>query len=380
MACKILFVDDEPSVLDAYKRILYREFEVDISVGGEDGLTSIRDRGPYCVVVSDMRMPGMNGAQFLAQVKQRTPDTVRMLLTGYTDLSAAMDAVNEGNIFRFLTKPCTKDVLLNAITAGVEQYRLITAEKELLEKTLIGSIKALTDVLSAASPEAFGRSTRIAHCVRHVVAKFQLPSPWRFEVAAMLSQLGCVTLDPELIKSSYIGEQLSSEETNRFATHPQVARDLLAHIPRLEPIAWMISQQLVDGCQYTGPDVPAASAEVIALGAQILKLAVALDNHRMKGLSVEEALVRLRSRRNEFAPKLIEALVDFRYESSSMLLRKLPIAKLASGMILQQDIKTKVGALFVPKGQELTQAMMIKLNNFSRAGMIEGEFMVLAPA
>lgn len=94
MVNKVLFVDDESSILDGYKRMLHREFEVDTAVGGLQGLTLIRDRGPFSVVISDMRMPGMNGAQFLAQVRQSAPDTVRMLLTGYTDIDAAMDAVN----------------------------------------------------------------------------------------------------------------------------------------------------------------------------------------------------------------------------------------------------------------------------------------------
>jgi CheY-like chemotaxis protein len=95
---KILFVDDEPDVLNGYKRILHREFQVDTAVGGEKALAAIQEHGPYAVVISDMRMPEMNGAQFLARVRGTAPDTVRMLLTGYTDLDAAMQAVNEGNI------------------------------------------------------------------------------------------------------------------------------------------------------------------------------------------------------------------------------------------------------------------------------------------
>ncbi len=233
MTDKILFVDDEQSVLDGYKRLLHRQFEVDIAVCGEDGLVAIRDHGPYAVVISDMRMPGMNGTQFLTQVRQNATDTIRMLLTGYTDLDAAMNAVNEGNIFRFLTKPCEKETLAKAIMAGLEQHRLLAAEKELLEKTLMGSIKVLTDVLSAASPEAFSRSMRIARYVRHLVAKSNLNSPWRFEVAAMLSQLGCVTLDSDLIRSSYVGDNLTPEDRARFGAHPEVARALLANIPRL---------------------------------------------------------------------------------------------------------------------------------------------------
>ena len=289
MTNKILFVDDETPVLDGYRRILYREFEIETAVGGEQGLASIRDNGPYAVVISDMRMPGMNGAEFLAKVRQTAPDTVRILLTGYASLDGAMDAVNQGNIFRFLTKPCSKEVLTAAIQAGLVQYRLVTVERELLENTLMGSIKVLTEVLSAASPEAFGRSMRIVGYVRHLVAKLALPSPWRFEAAAMLSQLGCVTLDPEFVKMSYVGDHLTPEDRVRFASHPEAAKKLLVNIPRLEPIAWMISQQLNPVIKQCSPDAAAPFGPDILLGARMLRLAVAMDGLRMMGLSSDEA-------------------------------------------------------------------------------------------
>jgi FixJ family two-component response regulator len=379
MTDKILFVDDEPQVLDGLKRMLHKEFEVDTAVGAEQALTAIRVCGPYSVVISDMRMPGMNGAQFLAQVRQTAPDTVRMLLTGYTDLNAAVAAVNEGNIFRFLTKPCAKEVLATAITTGLVQHRLITAEKELLERTLMGSIKVLTEVLSAASPEAFGRSMRIARCVRHLVSKFDLPSPWRFEAAAMLSQLGCVTLVPEVLQAAYLGENLSAENQARFAAHPQVARDLLVNIPRLESIAWMINQQLIKETPPMVPEIPGAGAEAIVFGAKMLKLAVAFDDLRMKGLSDEDVIAKLRGRCGEFGAELVEALASIKPESAKMEVRKVPASKLTTAMILQQEIRTLTGMLVVAKGQEITHALLIKLDNFSRAGTIDREIAVLVP-
>jgi CheY-like chemotaxis protein len=379
MAGKILFVDDEPAVLDGLKRMLHKEFQVETAVGGEQALDAIQRLGPYSVVVSDMQMPGMNGAQFLAKVRQTTPDTVRMLLTGYTDLNAAMDAVNEGNIFRFLTKPCEKETLARALTTGLVQHRLITAEKELLENTLMGSLKVLTDVLSAASPEAFGRSMRIARCVRHLVSKFGLSTPWRYEAAAMLSQLGCVTLDPELLQRAYLGEELSPEDRARFAAHPQVAKDLLVNIPRLEPVAWMISQQLIRETPQSVLEMQGAAAEALAFGAKMLRLAIAFDNLRMKGLSDEDAIARLRGRHDEFGPELVEALADIKAENAKMELRKVSASRLTTGMLLQQEIRTRAGILVVVKGQEVTHALLIKLDSFSRAGTIDKELMVLVP-
>jgi len=134
---KILFVDDEPAVLDGYKRMLHREFKVDTAVGGELGLEKIKSSGPYSVVISDMRMPGMNGAEFLAQVRQKAPETVKMLLTGYTDLNAAINAVNEGNIFRYLAKPCEKEALIQAIELGLERYSAVITEKKLVKRARI---------------------------------------------------------------------------------------------------------------------------------------------------------------------------------------------------------------------------------------------------
>jgi len=376
MGDKILLVDDEPAFLTGYKLILPETLEADTAVGGERGLAAIRDHGPYAVVVSDMRMPGMNGVQFLAQVRQAAPDTVRIMLTGYSDVSAAMDAVNQGNIFRFLAKPCEQEVLSNAITSGLVQYRLVTSEKDLLENTLMGSIKVLTDVLSAVSPEAFGKSIRITRYVRHLVTKFHLPSSWCFEAAAMLSQLGCIMLDPELIQAAYVGTHLSAENRVRFEAHPGVAREFLANVRRLEPVAWMISQQLIRGTPQKPPQLSKFPAELLSIGAKMLKVAVAFDNLRMKGLSNEEALLRLRYR-SEFDRELVDALADMKGEESQMELRKVPISTLTVGMILQQDVRNHGGVLLVAKGQEVTRPLLVRLEHFFLARLIDNEIMAL---
>lgn len=123
LSYRVLLVDDEQGVLDGYQRLLRKEFPMTVALGGAQGLEAIEKHGPFAVVISDMRMPGMDGAEFLATVKQRAPDTVRMLLTGYADIKAAMDAINRGSIFRFMTKPCTKEALVESIQLGIELYQ-----------------------------------------------------------------------------------------------------------------------------------------------------------------------------------------------------------------------------------------------------------------
>ena len=310
-------------------------------------------------------------------IRRAAPDTIRMMITGFSDITAAMDAVNEGNVFRLLAKPCQSSVLAKAIASGFAQYRLIMAEKELLENTLMGSIKVLTDVLAAVNPEAFGKSLRITRCVRHLVAKFRPPSSWCFEAAAMLSQLGCIMLDPELIQSAYVDTHLSAENRTRFETHPNIARDLLANVRRLEPVAWLISQQLLRDPQ-SPPHIPELSAEALALGAKMIKLAVAFDNFRMRGVPDDEALVRLRYR-SEFDRELVDALSDMKSADSQMELRKIPISTLTIGMILQQNIRNHAGVLVVAKGQEVTRPLLVKLEHFSHARLIDNEILASVP-
>jgi ActR/RegA family two-component response regulator len=378
MPAKILLVDDEPAVLAGYERSLYREFKVDTATGGELGLQAILRSGPYAVIVSDMRMPGMSGAQFLAKARKSAPDTVRMLLTGYTDLGAAMEAVNEGNIFRFLTKPCAKDVLVAAINSGVEQNELIRSERELLEQTLLGSIKVLADVLGAASPEAFGRSLRIAQFVRHIANKFTFAFRWRLEAAATLSQLGCVTLDPELIQKYFGGAKLSPEDQARFDTHPKAGMHLLAGIPRLEATAWMIGQQFRPEIPTQIAELPASCVKETVQGAKILKLAVAFDHLRVK-LSDAEAINHLGTRRTEFELELVNALIGIKAVGGGMEARRVSTLKLATGMVLDQDVRNREGLLLVAKGQEISSALLAKLENFARAALIDKEVQVLVP-
>ena len=129
MAEKILLVDDDSNVLDGYRRSLGKEFQMETALGSKEALALATEKGPYAVVISDMRMPGMDGIQLLSHIKTIAPDTIRVMLTGNADMDTAINAINEGSIFRFLNKPCSKEVMARTITAALVQYRLVTAEK-----------------------------------------------------------------------------------------------------------------------------------------------------------------------------------------------------------------------------------------------------------
>ena len=123
-----------PTCLQAFQRQLRKDFDLVAACGGQEGLDALGSHGPFAVIVSDMRMPGMDGIEFLAQARKRAPDSVRIMLTGCADQRTAINAVNTGRIFRFLAKPCPPEALANALREGIAQYRLITAEKDLLHR------------------------------------------------------------------------------------------------------------------------------------------------------------------------------------------------------------------------------------------------------
>jgi FixJ family two-component response regulator len=377
MSEKILLVDDEVAVLEGYQRLLHREFKTDIAVGGPAALLAIEKNGPYAVVVSDMRMPEMDGAQLLAKVKILAPDTIRVMLTGAADIRTAVSAVNEGSIFRFLTKPCTKETLARTLTAGLVQHRLVMAEKELLEQTLSGSIHVLTEVLSLVNPAAFGRAMRLRRYIHHIVDRLSLGSPWKFEVAAMMSQLGCVTIDPETIDAVYAGQKLTPEEEARYEAHPLVARDLLSSIPRMEPIAWMIAHQ-----NHPAPvegDVADREQADMRRGAEILRAALAFDEFLRKDGSKTEALHRLTRQHRDLDPRILEALVEFEPDAEEIEVCAYAIDDLAPGMVLHEDVRTNSGSLIVAKGQETTVPLLLRLKSLRAKGGIGGSVNIAVP-
>ncbi len=367
----ILFVDDEPYILSCYQRQLRHAFSVDIAESGAAALEMIASPTVYAVVVADMRMPNMDGIQFLGHVKQRSPHTVRMMLTGNADLDTAIQAVNEGAIFRFLTKPCQPETLIRALQAGVEQYRLLEAERELLERTLRGSVKVLTDALSLLNPAAFSRATRIRARVRRLAEKLQIPSPWQCELAAMLSQIGCVTLPPPVLERALTGRSLLPEEQRMYAAHPTVGADLLSNVPRLERVA-----RMVEGQQRPYRNFARNLSEderLEALGAQLLKLCLDYDGQLQQDVPVAVALERLRTRKGEYNPRMLAALRAMETGGPDVkAVREVSWTEIKVGMVATEPVRTSTGALVVPKDQEFTPEVLTRLRNFAqRGGLVE---------
>ncbi len=378
MSEKVLYVDDDANILAAYRRILRKQFDVEVAEGGFEGLETVTRRGPFAVVISDMRMPGMDGIRFLAKIKSIAPDTVRMMLTGNADLQTAIDAVNEGYIFRFLTKPCPKETLVKAVEAGLQQHRLIIAERQLLEETLNGSVKVMADVLSLVSPIAFGRAVRVRRYVRHIAEKLSLPNIWEIEIAAMLSQVGCVSLPAEVLEKVYAGQKLAPDEKKMFESHPDVGGRLIVNIPRLEDAAHMIARQQEPFSWDQFRD-PVHNRDSVALGGQILKVTLDFDLLVSRGLSGESALTELKKRPETYDPQIVEAIVGLEISPAENRRHAVNVSELAPKMILDQDVFSRKGGLLVTKGQEVTLTVREYLRRWSNGVGVEEPIRVLIP-
>lgn len=357
---RILCVDDEKNILEGLSRTLRGSYSVETAVGGAQGIEVLNTKGPFVVVISDLRMPAMTGVEFLARARLIAPDTVRVLLTGHGDLEAAISAVNDGNIFRFLTKPCPADVLANSLAACAEQHRLITSERVLLEQTLRGSIQALTDILALADPTAFGRATRVRQHVIRLMAHFGILETWPIEVAAMLSQIAYVALPPATQQKVYDGAPLSDAEREMLDRMPKVLEQILANIPRLETVREILR---LYSRKYEELSV---SAHAVSWGTRALKLAVDYDKLESSLDAHAHPFDVLRSRSGWYDPVLVEALAELQGSGRrEVIVLELSLRELTVGMCFDQDVRSSKGLLLIARGQEVTPGLLERVRNFS---------------
>jgi response regulator RpfG family c-di-GMP phosphodiesterase len=317
------------------------------------------------VVVSDYQMPQMNGAAFLAAVRKQAPDTTRMLLTGQADLGGAATVVNEGGVFRFLLKPISREDLVAALRTGVEHHRLVTAERELLERTLRGSVKALTELLSLASPLVFARATRLRRLADLMLTATDDPVPWHVDLAVMLSQVGAIALPPAVLERLEHNLALEPEEQRMVSRLPALADQVLAGIPRLEEVRTAIRHQDTPyGDEKDASGNP--RGEGLPLGARVLRIVRDYDALASAGRSSGEALRAMRSRPGTYDPRLLSALASGLVEENQRALAALPVEELEPGMVLADAICTASGVKLVSAGHEITVSLLERIRNFSR--------------
>jgi CheY-like chemotaxis protein len=378
LSARILLVDDEPQVLEGIQRSLRKRVDLQTAPSGVEGLRLIAEQGPFAVVISDMRMPGMSGTQFLTKVREQNPDAVRMILSGQADLQATIDAVNEGHIYRFLSKPCAGDQLLAAIEDGLEQHRLVTAEKILLEQTLSGCVTMPIEILGMVSPAASGRASRLQRYTVSLASALQLRSHWQWGLAAFVSQIGCVALPAELLSKVEAGQPLSDEERRLHESHPEVAGKLLAAIPRMEDVAEIVTAQFGPS-SFAAEPADLQQWSVRSTGRLLLRTAVEFDRLIVSGMRREPAAEALRSSKLGIPQGVIDALRGMELASQESVVRRLKLKDLVPGMILDEELLSPKGIRLVPAGHEVTRSLIVRLSSIAAGVGVVEPFRVRVP-
>lgn len=352
MSARLLFVDDEPRILDGIRRLLRSRYDVETAVGPRAGLDAL-DRETFAVVVSDMRMPEMSGSEFLALAAERQPDAVQMILSGQADLSSTVEAVNHGNLFRFLIKPIDRESLTVSVDAAIEQHRLCRVEKEMLELTLTGAVGALGEVLAMARPQSSRRSALMQGYVDRIAGATELRDDWQLNVATMLADIGSLAVPDDVLERAQAGAFLSYDESQMVMRHPAVAADLLARIPRLEGVAEIVRNQHPDPARPPSPE--------LAEQTMILQLAAELTDAVLRG-HVEEQAITLIEQGGAYPPALFARL---RRDAAETRLAELAIDELRSGMTLLNPLVTRAGAVVAAAGTRLTPVLIARIQNFA---------------
>lgn len=366
---RVLIVDDEANLLSGLRRMLGQKFDIAVAGGGAEALDLVAREGPFAVVVSDMRMPGMDGLELLRRLQDVAPDTVRMMLTGNAEQKTAVDAINSGAIFRFFNKPCSMKVLSEGIEAGLRQYRLATAEKALLEGTVAGAIGLLTDVLSLVAPDTFERSLRLRGWARQVAAQMGLGAAWDLDLAAALAHLGMISVPPEVVARHRAGQKLTEVEEEMLERAPRTGAELIRKIPRLESVADAVACQ---GKWFNGQGHPAdgRAGPEIPLAGRILHVLMALDEAGL-GHVTRDALASFDKSPGRFDPAVVAAtraaLSGATVESATVFAHLDVAARaLLPGDLLEADLQLEGGRLVLAAGQMITDALFLRLQNLQR--------------
>lgn len=367
---RILFVDDETKILQAYTRTLRKSFKVSTAEGAKQALAMIKEDGPFPVIVVDMQMPEVNGVQLLQHVKKKYPDTVRIMLTGNADQKTAVDAVNKGDVYRFLNKPCPPDEMTSALNDALTMYRDKKVEKDLLENTVKGSIALLIEVLAVAKPKVFGRAQRVHDYTRRCVKQLGYTHTWEIETVALLSQIGLITLSDSIIDKVLKGNPLSEDEQAIFDQHPAIAKKLVSNVPRLEKVGDIIGRSALMNLKNVSLDSEIPTA--LRIISPIMDLMAA----QARGLSLPDAFQAIESSGKIYDHAVLSALQSAVQSHQEQKVVELNITQLEKGMILAKSIKTFSGALLLDAGQMVSDSLVARLLNFAKSNEIDEKVFV----
>lgn len=356
MENRVLFVDDDQMLLSSMERCLGLKLNLDTALSGPDALERMRNTN-YSVIVSDMRMPGMDGVQFIEKARQQSKHTVYLMLTGNQDVQTAIRAVNEGQVFRFLTKPCRPEEIAAAVGQAQDQYKLEASERELLNKTFVGALSVFADVIETLQPRLAGRSGKTEQLFDELRQRCGMPSRWEYKVAAKVLLLG-FAMQSEHQAGVSVSPTQANMQLNRACT---TGARIVQRIPRLDPVAEIIrcvpttDGSLVDA----NTDDP---SDVILNGAALLRVAHMVEGMADSGIECSAAMEAISKTLPQINQQLALAAQEVYPKDVEAEGVPVDIDDLTAGLVLFEDLTGPDGATLLRSGRKLSQTHIEKLS------------------
>jgi ActR/RegA family two-component response regulator len=377
MFSPVLFIDDDVNLLKSFKRLMNDEFNVVTAQSPEMGLQIMEKQGPFAIIVSDMKMPGLSGVEVLNCAHKINPDTVRVLLTGFAEYQYAIDAVNIGKVNTFLTKPCDLDTISSVLRDGIRQYQLTLNEKNIIERTYIGMTETIYQILAMTNPVAHSKANRLKKYCRHIANEIQLDNKPTIEIAAVLSQLGCITISQDTLQRHEYGGILAEEELMKIKNNNLITQELLMNIPRFEKIIDIISLCNLPLSKFPQCEDDPEQRDTQLCG-KIMQVANGLDRYITSGVSPEDAISLMKDDRLYHDETLIDSLKTYEFDRQ-MTKKYIRSDELSTRMILDSDIYSSTGALLIRRGKHVTYQILSSIRNYSKNVGINEPFAVLTP-
>jgi FixJ family two-component response regulator len=363
----LLLVDDDDAVLDTLSIQLGRDHRLLMAGNAEAALKLLAVNENVAAVVSDVRMPGMDGITLLGKIQADYPDVIRILHSGHGDMKTVIAAINSGGVYRYLAKPASRTDIMDAIKGAVTRHDHAMAERKMVDTTLKTSVQALFGILELSSPLGFARAGRIRKLVSELTSALELDGLWEIEVAAMASQIGAVSVPAEVMRKLTEGDNLTPDEQKAVNGMPGMVLPLIKDIPMIEDVV-----STVRG--LAGEKPPAGGWSPLVEGAiSVVRTAIEYDTASARSSSPAMAVNAL-TRAGNCAPHVLAALRQVKgVESpSSGSTHAYAVADLQVGMRLAQDVTATNGLVLIGSGTVVTEAMLDRLVNFSRVvGLIE---------
>ena len=355
---RILLVDDDEELLELFVARLGGQFNLVTAGSASEGM-ALLGKEKFKVVVSDYDMPVTNGIEFLGQVAETAPHSVRMMLTGTGDLAVAKEAVNSGHVFMFENKPIVISQLSSSLHACIREFDVADKERTLLEGTLNGAVRVLKDVMSMISPLAFSRANRLSNYANQLCSFGVIPETWSFKLAAMLSQVGCISVPGEVLQKVIAGQELDSVENAMYNRFPAEGAKMIEEIPMLEGVAAIVRNQRKSHGDIKGLVLD----QDIKVAANALKMIGDFDLWLETGHSSKEVVAKLKGNASEYYPSLLGVVDQLQDFGEYMNLVSATVSNLSPRMVLAEDVESDDGSLLIPQGMELGFSGITMLRN-----------------